>query len=140
MIARPDEEVPQLIPIPVTAHIASVGPGLSLGSYGKRECGYHVIPRTVVLTSDEPVKQLLAPNPNREYAIIIARTNDVVLCESKGDGQAASNVSDTTYANPNGSVIPHDIEITFRKITSEMWAAAATYPTRVTVLACVRRD
>jgi hypothetical protein len=122
---------------PISVHIASSDVGTPAKPARRR---YHVIPRTIVLTTDEPVAQLLRPDPGREYAIIIPRTNDVVLCESKGDAQATSNVSDTTFARPNGGVIPKDVEIRIPLITSELWAAAATYPTRVTVLACYCKD
>ncbi len=124
---------------PIRVHIASAAPGMAPGPAARHQLA-HLLPRTVVLTADEPVKQLLRPDPHREYAIVIARTNDVVLTETRGDGQAPANTADATLASPNGGVIPHDVEISLPSITSELWAAAATYPTRVTVLSCVRRE
>lgn len=106
----------------------------------RRPRASHVIPRTVVLTADEPVKQLLTPDPHREWVIIIARANTIVLAESKGDGQAAANTGDATAASPNGAAIPPGLQIGPFACTNELWAAGATYPTPVTVLACYTRE
>lgn len=129
---------------PVPTHITGISDDARSALFGlageTRKCLHHVIPRTVVLTADTPVDQLLKPDPNREWVVIIARTNPVVLTESKGNGQAAANVGDPTGANPNGAMIPANTVIKMPAITSELWAAAATYPTPVSVIACYRKD
>lgn len=85
----------------VPTHLASVSPEVAESMAGassrRRKCKYHLIPRTVLLTSDTPADQLLRPDPNREYAIIIARGNDIVLTERKGDAQTAAGQPVTSY-------------------------------------------
>ena len=93
-----------------------------------------IIPYTVVLTADDPVQQLLPRGETREYALVQVLDNDAVITVSKGEGQAPANTGDTTLAAPNGAIIPTGVVVPLR-CTNEVWAAAATYPTRISVIA-----
>lgn len=94
---------------PIPVHLTGADPGALPGVPPRRRRRYHVIPRTVTLTADTPTDQLLRPDPNREWAILIARGNDVVLTENRGDGQAAGNQADLSYpsvTSGGGQVVP----------------------------------
>lgn len=121
----------------VNVHIASVADGVMPGA-PKPPREQVLVPRTVILTSDEPAKQLALPNPDREFIGIIATTNAVVLSRSKADAQAPGNVAATISA-PNGALIPAGVLIWIPETTSEIWASTGTYPTMVTVLEVTRR-
>jgi hypothetical protein len=87
---------------------------------------------TIVLTSIEPVKQILPPDPKRIIAYVQAGGFNVVLTTTKGDAQ--HNTSDPTYATPTGMVLPYGNTAPYPlPTTGEVWAASASYPAQVTV-------
>lgn len=125
---------------PALVHVASVSPDAAAALRPTRP-GHDPGPRsvfdTVVLTADEPVKQLLKPDPNRAWAIIQVFDNTIVLTTSKGNAQAAANTGDTTLARPIGAIVPTGVVVPLRQ-QNEVWAAAATYPTRISVISAYR--
>lgn len=116
---------------PVPVHVASVADGL--GPAPRRRLRA-VSLYTVVLTADEPAKQVLQPDPNRVIARVQAGGNNVVLARTKGDAQAAANTGDVTLARPNGMLLPYANATPYPlETTGEVWAAAAAYPAQVAV-------
>lgn len=95
------------------------------------------LPRTIVLTSAEPSRQLLPAEPGRVYAILQVLDNDAVLCRSKGEAQAGANQT-STLAEATGAVIPTGVVVPLRG-EAELWITTGTYPTRISVIACYRR-
>lgn len=121
---------------PIRVHLESSSvPMAAAADRAPRE----LVPRfyTVTLTTDEPVKQVLPPSPNREYALLISLDNDVVLADSKSNAQASGNVSDTSLARPTGAAIPTGVVIPMAD-QGEVWAGAASYPSRISVLVAFR--
>jgi hypothetical protein len=121
---------------PVQVHVASVADGLGPVQPDTRQ--RVLVPRTVILTSDEPAKPLAPPNPDRVFLGIIANSNAVVISRTKGDAQAAGNL-ESSITNPNGAYIPSGILIWVPEATSEVWASTGNYPTMVSVLEVTRR-
>lgn len=118
----------------VKVHLASSD--VPLGQPGARSCA--VVPRTVVLTEDDPA-QLIAPqNPDREFIGICCFANPAVLSLSKGDAQAPGNLADTITA-PNGALIPAGQYIWLPGADNPLWASAGTYPTMISVIEVTRR-
>lgn len=89
--------------------------------------------RTIVVTATNPNPIALPTDESRDYAILIALDNQVVLCNSFGDAQDPSNLV-VGLPNPQGSVLYVGIAVPTRG-TNKMWLAAAVYPSRVTVIA-----
>lgn len=121
---------------PVQVHVASMAPGLGPAPVDARQ--RVLVPRTELLNSDMPAKQLCLPNPDRVWLGIIANTNAIVLARSKSDAQAPGNTASSITA-PNGALIPSGILVWIPDTTSEVWAATGTYPTLVTVLEVTKR-
>lgn len=130
---EPIENVPS-----VPVHVASIAAEVQLGT-PRDTRQYVLVPRTVILTSDEPVKQLAPPNPDRCRITIIANTNAIVLSRTKADAQAPGNLA-ATIAAPNGAYLPSGLPgVDVPETTSEIWGSTGTYPTMVTVLEVTRR-
>ncbi len=117
---------------PVLVHVANLpAPGRRL----KISVFY-----TRILTAADPAQQILIPNPDRCEAQIIVFDNPVVLGKSQGDVQAGANLTDVTLAAPQGAIVPNTAPNAMRNPylvsgTNEVWAAAAAYPTRISVQA-----
>lgn len=95
----------------------------------------HTSFRTVVLTSDDPVRQILPLDPLRVSATVISPDNDAVLAGSKSQASDKANLSDTTLARPNGTLLPKALTAGMPiSSTDAVWVAAATYPSRISVL------
>lgn len=116
--------------IPIGVHIVST----DAEAPAPRQKQYRTILRSVILTADEPAKQLVPPNPNLERLIVTAFTNNVVLSKTKGDAQAAGNVA-SSITNPNGTLLADGTPYKIGRTTSEIWASTGTYPTIVSVIA-----
>lgn len=125
-----------LTPVPVVLH--SVAEGVSLSApAAPRKYQCVAVPRTLVLTSDEPAQQLLRPDPDLDFAWVFCFTNNVVLSKSKGDAQASGNTA-ATITRPNGSLIPSGVMVPI-ETTSELWVSTGTYPTMVSVFPVYKR-
>lgn len=97
--------------------------------------------RTFVLSSATPVDRILGPEPNRVIAYVQAGGNNVVLAGSKAQAQASANINDTTLANANGCILPYNNTTPYPlETTTEVWAAAASYPAQVTMTVIYERD
>jgi hypothetical protein len=91
---------------------------------------------TIVITAANPVPEVLPQDRTREYAVLQALDNQVVLCSTKADAQQPGN-SVVGLPNPAGAVLATGIAIPV-KGTSHMRLAAAVYPSRVSVIAGYR--
>lgn len=88
--------------------------------------------RTIVLSSDVPVDQVMQPDPNRVIAYVQAGGADVVLTKSKGDAQA--NTRDASYSAPVGTLLPFGNTVPYPLETNdEVWVGSAVYPAQVSV-------
>lgn len=116
--------------VPIGVHIVST----DAQAPAPRREEYRTILRSVILTADEPAKQLVPPNPNLERLIVTAFTNEIVLSRTKGDAQAAGNLA-SSITNPNGTLLATGYPYDIGRTTSEMWASTGTYPTIVSVIA-----
>src|SRR5579875_2620005 len=79
------------------------------------------IPRCVLLSANNPVKQLIGRDPRRRNAIVLAVDNDVYLCGSLELAQAvqgSTTASDAFYL-PKGVAVPLVAK-------AAVWAAATT--------------
>jgi hypothetical protein len=107
-----------------------------MGAQPERRKARSVVFYTVVLTSDEPAKQVLRPDPNRVIAYVQAGGANVVLTTNRADAQSRQNTGDTGLAQPNGALLPYgNTSPTPLETTSEVWAATPTYPAQVSVVA-----
>jgi hypothetical protein len=98
-----------------------------------RPCRVVMIPRTIVLTSSAPVRNVLGTDPDRRYVLAQAIGNDVVLAATEAMAQDAYN-EQTGLPNPDGHVLAHANTGPSRLETTEaLWAATATYPATVTL-------
>lgn len=88
---------------------------------------------TIVLTAAYPVRLLLPLAPSREWAIVQALDNDIVLCDSEGQAQDPSN-ADTGLAAPQGGVVPVGVVIPLRN-RNAVYVTAASFPSRVSIIA-----
>ncbi|MBO2460967.1 hypothetical protein [Actinomadura violacea] len=119
-----DIEVPSVDPIPV----------VTVGSVAVEEIlPQHVALRTFVLTTDNPYKQLLALDPLRVRATLLALDDDVVLTSSRAQAMSPANL-EATLAAPDGAVLPKSFPVSLDTV-GEVWATAptGTYPARVAV-------
>jgi hypothetical protein len=91
---------------------------------------------TVVLTEAFPVRLLLPLAPNREWAIVQAFDNDVVLCDTQGQAQDPAN-ADSTLAAPQGGLLATGVVLPLRN-RNEVFVTAAAFPSRVSVIAAYR--
>lgn len=91
---------------------------------------------TLVLTAAYPVRLMLPLAPSREWAIVQALDNDVVLCDTEGQAQDPAN-ADTGLAAPQGAVVPVGVVIPLRN-RNAVYVTAATFPSRVSIIAAYR--
>lgn len=88
---------------------------------------------TVVLTAAFPVRLLLPLARNREWALVQAFDNDVVLCDSQGQAQDAAN-ADSALAAPQGGLVATGVVLPLRN-RNEVYVTASVFPSRVSVIA-----
>lgn len=121
------EPVQDIVPVPVKV----IDPVVT-----EQTIAQHINTYTVVLTSAEPVKELIPLDPLRAMAIIISLDHDIVLCHSMQQAQDPAN-ADTSLVNPNGAVISvaggYPFYIPLETI-QRMYVAGNTFPTRVSVI------
>lgn len=123
-----DPDAPRSIPVHIT------GSSVSLGAPpASRQKLITDSTRTIVVSATNPYPVALPTDESRDYAILIALDNQVVVCNSFGDAQDPSNQV-AGLPNPIGSVLFVGIAVPMRG-TNKMWLAAAVYPSRVTVIA-----
>jgi hypothetical protein len=92
-------------------------------------------PYTVVLTAAQPVQEILALDGKRVYALVQAGGNDAVISNNYAEIGNAANVV-AGLPNPIGMVLPYGNTVPTKIPGGQRWwAAAAAYPTQVTVLA-----
>lgn len=94
----------------------------------------HLTCSTVVLTSDQPVAQLLELDHLRVGAQVSALDNDVVVCHSYQQAMDAANQV-STLDMPNGFVVAKGVPATSLRTTQQLWVVTGTYPSRVSVVA-----
>lgn len=85
--------------------------------------------RSFVLTSNDPVQQILPLNTHRCEAWIQPLTNAITVYASRADAQAGGNGGITI---PAGNTMPFPLHT-----TDPVWATAATLPTTVSVMAII---
>ena len=90
---------------------------------------------TIVLTAQDPVQQLLPLDPLRDSAHVLqGGDQDIVICHSKADAQAASN-STASLPNPTGALILktflHPVPL---PTTARVLVTAQAFPARVSVI------
>lgn len=96
----------------------------------------HLTCYTVVLTSDEPMQQILPQDPLRYHAEVCSIDNPVVLCHSLQQAKDDRNV-EASLPNPNGFLLnaaggyPFPMPV---HTIAPVWATAAAYPSRIAVL------
>lgn len=120
-----DSDPGPLFPTPVPVHVCE--PVVTVPTVPQ-----HVTCRTVVLTADQPVQQILAQDPLRVRAWLLPKIdNNVVLCHSVSQAQDPNN-ADPTLANPNGAVVMASLTAPVPVAgTQAMWLAGNTFPTHV---------
>jgi hypothetical protein len=91
--------------------------------------------RTVTLTAAYPVAQILAADPRRRSAVILAIDSDVYLTGSQGLAQdvAGSTQATQVFYLPAGIAVPVDNQ-------GEYWVAATTTATNTRVSVMISRD
>lgn len=95
-----------------------------------------IVPTTVVLTANDPVKPLLPQSDLLEYVIIQSLDNSCVVSASQGDAGSKGN-QDTGLAYPVGAVIPTGVVIPLRG-SNALWVTAPAFPSRISVFAAYR--
>lgn len=117
---------------PVPVHVTGAAPGVQLGGRAARRVGCR--PYTVVLTAANPVQEILGLDAKRAYALVQAGGNDAVISNNNAEISAPVNQVAGLPA-PIGMVLPYGNTAPTRIPGGERWwAAAAAYPTQVTVL------
>jgi hypothetical protein len=125
----------EMQPIPVTVHGVSAEVSATLGAPPPRTRTVSCRPYTVVLTSDQPVAEILAWDDTRLYALVQAGGSDVVINNSKAEALAPQNQA-AGLAAPIGMILPYGNTTPTKIPGGRQWfAAAAAYPAQVTVLA-----
>lgn len=117
---------------PARVHVVSSDVPLG-GEATRQRPRIRLTPTTIVLTANFPVRNLLPLSEARDYAIIQALDNPIVICDSQGQAQSESN-SVTALTSPDGAVIPTGVVVPLRN-ANPLWVTAATFPSRVSVLA-----
>jgi len=120
---------------PVPVHVTGIDEGLALAGAAapRRRVGCRAY--TVVLTAASPVQEILALDGKRAYALVQAGGNQAVINNNFAEINNAANVAAGLPA-PVGMMLPYGNTTPTRIPGGERWwAAAAAYPTQVTVLA-----
>jgi len=81
---------------------------------------------------EQPAHVLLPEDPDREWAIITALDNAVVICHTVAQANDAAN-STNTLAQPTGSVIPINQPYPLTG-QNKLWVTTGTFPSRVSVI------
>lgn len=94
--------------------------------------------RTLILTTDNPIQDLLPQSEARcEAWLIQCGDNDVIVCHTKSQASAPSNQV-ATPPNPSGALIVKGIAFPVPITTNDRtWVTAAAFPTRVSVVEVV---
>jgi hypothetical protein len=94
----------------------------------------HVSFHTLVLTTDDPQRQLLPLDALRVEALVQALDQDVVLTSSRSQAQSTANTV-ASLPNPDGAILPKaNTTPTRMPATAEVWATAQVLPARVSVI------
>jgi hypothetical protein len=119
---------------PVPVHVTGIDEGLALAGAAPPPRRAGCRPYTVVLTAAVPVDTILDLDAKRAYALVQAGGNDVVISNNRTEAYNAANQV-AGLPNPIGMVLPSG-NTAPTKIPGgdRWWAAAAAYPTQVTVL------
>jgi hypothetical protein len=119
---------------PVPVHVTGVDEGLALAGAAppRRPVGCRAY--TVVLTATSPVQEILALDDKRAYALVQAGGNQAVINNNFAEiSNAANQVAG--LPNPVGMMLPFGNTVPTKIPGGQRWwAAAAAYPTQVTVL------
>lgn len=122
---------------PVPVHVTSIDAQVQLGQAPAAAPPRPRIgcrPYTVVLTSNNPVLPILDWDDKRVYALVQAGGNDAVISNNKSEAYSAANQV-ATLPSPIGMVLPYGNTAPTKIPGGEQWwAAAAAYPTQITVL------
>jgi hypothetical protein len=86
---------------PVRVHVVST----EVAAAPKRRKQKRTVCNTAVLTSTEPVQEILPKSDKRVVAFVQALDNDVVIVTSISQGQAKSNTA-TNVPYPSGTYLP----------------------------------
>lgn len=125
---------------PVRTHIVSSD--IPLGHAPSNRHHRDVTFRTIVLTAANPIRVLCAADLSREYLLVSAATNDVVLCENQSKAEDPAN-SVAGLPNPEGyllkaSATTAGANLSFDPVRLEstdlIWVTAASFPAQVSVL------
>jgi hypothetical protein len=115
---------------PIPVHVTGADVQLQQASSPVIGCRAH----TVVLTSTNPVQEILGWDDKRVYALVQAGGNDAVINNSYAEIGNGANVA-PGLPNPVGMVLPYGNTVPTKIPGGQRWwAAAAAYPTQVTVL------
>lgn len=97
----------------------------------------HTSFRTVVLTSDNPMLQILPLDPLRVSATLCSHDRDVVLAGSRDQAADKANVSDASLLRPNGALLSYQagfpVPVTISSV-DPVWVSAPAYPARVSAV------
>lgn len=85
--------------------------------------------RSFILTTNDPVQQILPLNVRRCQAWVQPATNPITIATSKANALAGGTAVGTIPATNTGPFPLHT--------TDEVWATAASLPTTVTVIAII---
>lgn len=135
------EQHPAIEPV----HVYLTNPEALIGESGKKR-HYDVTFRTIVLnapTGASPavgtsIRPLCAADLSREYIIVAAVTNDVVLCETQSRAQDPANAV-AGLPNPEGYLLKASTTtLAFPPVqipnTDQIWVTAASFPAIVTAI------
>lgn len=112
---------------PILVHLTGSDVPLTDPATNPRRRGVSL--RSFVLTSDNPVQQILPNNLNRLHAWIRPEQNSISIAGSMSDAQA----------NGNGAykISASSFEAQYLPTTDEVWATSTTLPTTVDVIAII---
>lgn len=118
----------------IKVHVESVSPGVLGPAAPAARPVIGCRAYTVVLTSTNPVQTILDADDKRVYALVQAGGNDCVINNNNGEAQNAANQA-SGLPNPLGMILTSgNTGPTKIPGGQRWWAAAAAYPTQVTVL------
>ena len=115
---------------PLAVHIASSDVPLASAPASSPRRRRAATCRTFTIISANPVVPLFAEDLSRRGLMVQAvGTNDVILCQSKAQAQAAQSTAD-----PEGTLIPHTNTAPWPvPTTDQLWATAITFPALLAV-------
>jgi hypothetical protein len=131
-----------MTPEPVQVHVVadSTKPAATAPATRRR-----TVPRTIVLTANDPVQVILPDSDRRRCAYILPIDNPIVLGHSQGEAGAAANTAANTPF-PSGAYLPAPSATTpavpwVIDDQGPVWAGVTTTASnsRITVIAVYRR-